>query len=49
VSDATIDAVGAFTDRFVARGRTPADDLLDAWQRDGTVHPRFEYRQFEHA
>jgi glutamate--cysteine ligase len=49
VSDATIEAVGAFTDRFVARGRTPADDLLDAWQRDGTVHPRFEYRQFEHV
>src|SRR5262249_54996804 len=40
-SGETIDAVAAFTERFVARGRTPADDLLDAWHRDGTVHPRF--------
>jgi len=45
----TVDAVDAFIDRYVARGRTPADDLLDRWQRDGTVQPRFEFGQFEHA
>jgi len=42
-SAATVDAVAEFADRFVARSRTPADDLLDAWHRDGTLHPAFEY------
>jgi glutamate--cysteine ligase len=41
-SAATADAVAAFADRFVGRGRTPADDLLDAWHRDGTLYPPFE-------
>jgi len=35
-----IDLVTEFDARFVARGRTPADDLLDAWERDGTLLPR---------
>ena len=48
-STETLDAVGAFTERFVARGRTPADDLLDAWHRDGSLYPRFEFGQFEHV
>jgi len=45
----TVDAVGEFTERYVARGRTLADDLLDAWHRDGTLYPPCEYRPFEHA
>jgi len=36
---ALIDAAAEFEDRFVARGRTPADDLLDAYRRDGTLLP----------
>ncbi len=28
-SDRVLDAVDEFTDRYVARGRCPADDLLD--------------------
>jgi glutamate--cysteine ligase len=43
----TRDAVDEFVDRFVARGRCPADDLLDAWHRDGTLLPPLEYRPFE--
>lgn len=35
----TIDAAAQFVDRFVTRGRCPADDLLDAFHRDGTLHP----------
>jgi glutamate--cysteine ligase len=45
----TLDAVAEFTDRFVARERCPADDLLDAWHRDGTLLPPFEYGPVEHA
>jgi glutamate--cysteine ligase len=37
--DATTSAVAAFNDRYVARGRCPADDRLDEWTRDGTVMP----------
>ncbi|MBW3626062.1 MAG: ergothioneine biosynthesis glutamate--cysteine ligase EgtA [Actinobacteria bacterium] len=37
--EATISAVGAFFERFVARGRCPADDLLDAWRRHGRLLP----------
>lgn len=37
---AIADAAGEFDERFVARGRTPADDLLDAYERDGTLLPR---------
>ena len=36
---ATVDAVGAYYDRWVARGRCPADDQYDAWKRDGTLVP----------
>lgn len=36
------DAVATFDDRWVSRGRTPADDRLDAWRRDGTLFPRRE-------
>jgi glutamate--cysteine ligase len=35
----TVLAVEAFVDRYVARGRCPADDRLDAWQDDGTLAP----------
>jgi len=35
----TVLAVEAFVDRYVARGRCPADDRLDAWQEDGTLVP----------
>ena len=46
---ATVDAVAEFVDRFVARGRCPADDLLDAWRRDGTLLPPVEYGAAEPA
>jgi glutamate--cysteine ligase len=36
---AVLDAVGEFDDRFVSRCRTPADDLLDGYERDGTLLP----------
>jgi len=32
---ATIDAVAAYLDRYVDRGRCPADDVLDHWRRTG--------------
>ncbi len=32
-----IDAVAEYADRFVARGRTPADDRLDAFRRCGSA------------
>jgi glutamate--cysteine ligase len=35
----TVLAVEAFVDRYVARGRCPADDRLDAWQDDETLIP----------
>ena len=34
-----LDLVGAYDDRWVARGRSPADDRLDAWRRDGSLLP----------
>jgi glutamate--cysteine ligase len=45
----TVDAVAEFVDRYVARGRCPADDLLHAWHRDGTLLPPFEYGPDESA
>ncbi len=33
------DLVAAFFERWVDRGRTPADDRLDAWADHGTVFP----------
>jgi glutamate--cysteine ligase len=35
----TVLAVEAFVDRYVDRGRCPADDRLEAWQDDGTLIP----------
>jgi glutamate--cysteine ligase len=35
----TVDATAEFLDRFVDRGRCPADDLLDRWHRDGSGQP----------
>lgn len=35
----TLSAVSGFFERFVARGRCPADDLLDAWRRHGRLLP----------
>ncbi len=32
---ATVDAVAAYLDRYVDRGRCPADDVLDHWRRTG--------------
>ncbi len=37
--DDTIAATAAYFDRFVARGRCPADDLLDGWRNDGRFFP----------
>lgn len=37
--EATVDIVAAYHDRWVVRGRCPADDRHDAWRRDGTVLP----------
>ena len=34
-----VDAVADFADRYVARGRCPADDLLDTWRSDGRLLP----------
>jgi len=33
------DLVAAYSERWVGRGRTPADDRLDAWTDDGTLFP----------
>jgi glutamate--cysteine ligase len=35
----TIADTAAYFDRFVARGRCPADDLLDGWRTDGRLFP----------
>ena len=34
---ATVDAVGGYLDRYVDRGRCPADDVLDHWRRTGAL------------
>jgi glutamate--cysteine ligase len=36
---ATLDLVAAYQARYVERGRTPADDLLDSWARTGSFLP----------
>ena len=46
-SSPTRDAVDEFVARFVEKCRCPADDLLDAWHRHGTLFPPFEYRPSE--
>jgi glutamate--cysteine ligase len=38
-SAATLDVVAGYADRWTARGRSPADDRLAAWRRDGTLWP----------
>lgn len=40
----TIDASGEFVDRYVARGRCPADDLLDAWHSGDSLSTTFGSR-----
>lgn len=40
--EATVNVTATFRDRWVARRRSPADDRLDAWRRDGTLFPRPE-------
>ena len=35
----TVAAVAAWQDRYVSRGRCPADDRLDAWARGEPVFP----------
>ncbi len=35
----TVSASARYFDRFVARGRCPADDLLDGWRTDGRFFP----------
>jgi glutamate--cysteine ligase len=35
--DDTVAAAAEFRDRYTARGRTPADDLLDVWRATGSV------------
>jgi glutamate--cysteine ligase len=36
------DLAALYLDRWVARGRCPADDRLDQWRRDGTLFPASE-------
>ena len=36
------DLASLYLDRWVARGRCPADDRLDQWRRDGTLFPPSE-------
>lgn len=51
--DALTAVVTDYADRWVARGRSPADDRLDDWRRDGTLIPRrgspVPYGRDEHA
>jgi glutamate--cysteine ligase len=39
VSAEVQDLVADYDERWIARGRTPADDRLDAWRRDGDLFP----------
>ena len=40
--DGLTDVVAGYRDRWVGQGRTPADDRLDRWRRDGTLFPERE-------
>jgi glutamate--cysteine ligase len=40
--DPLTDLASLYLDRWVARGRCPADDRLDQWRRDGTLFPPSE-------
>ena len=37
--DLTVALAHAYNERYVSRGRCPADELLDAWHRDGSLFP----------
>jgi glutamate--cysteine ligase len=39
VDPALVDLVGTYTDRWVARGRSPADDRIERYSRDGALLP----------
>jgi len=39
VDPSIVDVVDTYTDRWVARGRCPADDRLDAWRNNGELFP----------
>jgi glutamate--cysteine ligase len=39
VDGPSVDTLAAYAERWVDRGRTPADDLLDAWSRARSPHP----------
>ncbi|HWC09953.1 MAG TPA: glutamate-cysteine ligase family protein, partial [Acidimicrobiales bacterium] len=39
VASAVLEGVAAYAERWVDRGRTPADDVLDAWSREDTPRP----------
>jgi glutamate--cysteine ligase len=39
---AIVELVAGYADRWSSRGRTPADDRLDAWRRDGMLVPERE-------
>jgi glutamate--cysteine ligase len=41
-SSATVDVVANYFDRWVSRGRSPADDRHDAWRRNGALVPERE-------
>lgn len=41
-SDVNREPIAGYVDRWVGRGRTPADDRLDAWRRDGRLFPERE-------
>ena len=45
VDDATFAAVEEFVDRYVGRGRCPADDRLDGWNTTGCLWPLPENAQ----
>jgi glutamate--cysteine ligase len=49
VDEATVDLVAEYRDRYVARGRCPADDRLAEWTRDGSQWPAPSDRPRERA
>lgn len=49
VDSSTIDLVAEYRDRYVARGRCPADDRLAEWTRDGSQWPVAPDRARERA
>jgi glutamate--cysteine ligase len=49
VDPATVELVAEYRDRYVARGRCPADDRLAEWTRDGSQWPAPAVRTRERA